>query len=81
MGTILDTLAQCAAERTAKRKAYRTLASLRADAEAMPKGSLAFQHAIERHVSEADELKHELGRYVSNITSVSPYFDIETAAQ
>ena len=55
MGTILDTLAQCAAERTAKRKAYRTLASLRADAEAMPKGSLAFQHAIERHVSEADE--------------------------
>ena len=33
------------------------------------------------NVSEADELKHELERYVSNIILVSPNFDIETAAQ
>lgn len=47
MGTILDTLAQCAAERTAKAKLTRSLTSVRADAEAMPKGTFAFQKALE----------------------------------
>lgn len=31
------------------------------------------------NISEADALKHELGHYISNITCISPYFDIETA--
>ena len=55
METILDTLAKCAAERTEQHKAYRSLASVRADAEAMPKGSFAFQQAIEKRVAESDE--------------------------
>lgn len=46
MKTILETLAQCAAERTAANRKHRSLASLRADAEALPKGSFSFEHAL-----------------------------------
>ncbi|MBR4200910.1 MAG: indole-3-glycerol phosphate synthase TrpC [Oscillospiraceae bacterium] len=46
MGTILDTLADCARARTAERRKNRSLASLRADAEAMEKGSFAFENAL-----------------------------------
>lgn len=46
MGTILDTLADCARARTAERRKKRSLTSLRADAEAMEKGSFAFENAL-----------------------------------
>ncbi|MBQ4256883.1 MAG: indole-3-glycerol phosphate synthase TrpC [Oscillospiraceae bacterium] len=46
MGTILDTLAQHAADRVAAAKQHRSLASLRADAEALPKGDFAFERAL-----------------------------------
>lgn len=46
METILATLAQCAAERTANAKRKRPLASLRADAEQLPKGGFAFAEAL-----------------------------------
>ena len=46
MATILDELAAYAKERTAKAMRERALSSLRADAEAMPKGDFAFQAAI-----------------------------------
>ncbi|MCR4759328.1 MAG: indole-3-glycerol phosphate synthase TrpC [Oscillospiraceae bacterium] len=46
MKTILDTLAQCAAERTAENRKHRSLTSVRADAEAMPKGSFSFGQAL-----------------------------------
>jgi len=46
MKNILETLAELAAERTAAAKAYRPLSSLRADAEALPKGQFPFEHAL-----------------------------------
>ena len=46
MGTILDTLAECARERTAAHKKHRSPASLRADAEAMAKGTFSFENAL-----------------------------------
>jgi hypothetical protein len=48
MGTILDTLAECARERTAAHKKHRSPASLRADAEAMAKGTFSFENARAR---------------------------------
>lgn len=47
MGTILDQLADHARERTAAAMRHRTLQSLRADAEAMPKGDFRFAHALQ----------------------------------
>ena len=49
MATILDALASYAAERTECAKKQRTLASLRADAEAMSKGSFAFENALKKN--------------------------------
>lgn len=34
---------------------------------------------LAKHLDETDELKQELGRYISHITPISPYFDLETA--
>ena len=48
MGTILDTLAECAARRTEAHKKARPLASLRAEAEAMPKGDFPFEEALKK---------------------------------
>ncbi|MCQ2417692.1 MAG: indole-3-glycerol phosphate synthase TrpC [Oscillospiraceae bacterium] len=56
MGTILDTLAQCAADRTNENKKVRSLESLRRDAEQMPKGSFAFRRAIEKRNKECDDV-------------------------
>ncbi len=46
MPTILDELAAYAAERTANAKRKRPLHSVRADAEALPKGDFRFEHAL-----------------------------------
>ncbi len=46
MPTILDELAAYAAERTANAKRKRPLQSIRADAEALPKGDFRFEHAL-----------------------------------
>lgn len=46
MKTILDALAAYAAERTETAKRSRSLASVRADAEALPKGDFAFARAL-----------------------------------
>jgi len=46
MGTILDELSAYAAERTASAKKIRSLQSLRAEAEQMPKGAFAFENAL-----------------------------------
>ena len=46
MPTILDELAAYAAERTANAKRKRPLQSLRADAEALPKGDFRFEQAL-----------------------------------
>ena len=56
MGTILDTLAELAVQRTRTAQKTRSLASLRADAEAMPRGRFAFQNAIETRVSETEDI-------------------------
>lgn len=48
MRTILDELAAFAAERTASARRKRPLQSIRADAEQMPKGSFAFEHALKK---------------------------------
>ena len=46
MPTILDELAAYAAERTANAKRKRPLQSVRADAEALPKGNFRFEEAL-----------------------------------
>jgi len=56
MATILDELAEYARERTEKAKKHRALASLRADAEAMPKGSFRFAEAIARRNTNDGDL-------------------------
>ena len=81
MGTILDTLAQCAAERTAKRKAYRPLASLRADAEAMPKGGFAFQKAIEKRAADGPAFICECKKASPSKGLIAPDFPYLTIAQ
>lgn len=48
MADILQTLASCAAERVERAKKRRSLFSLRADAEALPKGDFAFARAIRK---------------------------------
>ncbi len=48
MSTILDELAAYAAVRTAEAKCRRSLASVRQDAEAMPKGSFPFEKALKK---------------------------------
>ena len=46
MKNILETLAELTAERVAAEKSYRPLNSVRADAEALPKGDFPFENAL-----------------------------------
>ena len=46
METILQTLAAAAAERTEQHRRYRSLDSVRRDAELLPKGGLRFENAL-----------------------------------